>query len=74
MNYIIVTEQERHVFINRVNDRLASGWRPCGGPFITTFCPGFGHVHAFAPDVSSGIDNLTISIEYNQAMIFEGEE
>lgn len=69
--YTIITDQDKSEFIRRVNRRSANGWKPVGGPFTTTLCPGFGNVHAFAPTTLASNSDLTIYIEYNQAMMID---
>lgn len=74
-SYIILTREDKEQFVSLVNEYIEIGWTPLGGPFTTPFCPGYGNVHAFAPDAQSGLaQNLTIGIEYNQAMIIDSKE
>lgn len=69
--YIILTQSERDAFAELVNEYIQLGWKPLGGPFITTFANGHGNVHAFHPATERGFDDLTIYIEYNQAMTMD---
>jgi hypothetical protein len=74
MMYIVVTEQDRSDFINRVNERLNQGFTCAGGPFITTFSPGHGHIHSYPQSFLETIDDQFIYTEFNQAMILEGDD
>lgn len=65
MTYKIVTENSPSDLSERVNGLIEKGWRPQGGPFISSYAIGEGYVSHV-----SQVDH-TIFLSFHQAMVKE---